>query len=92
MKITYQIVDLLPGSDARCDGTFPRRQQGGRVQAEAQLRIQDPEASINRNDVKARRTRRPRKAVDGVVRHTPGPFHQLVHEIPVGAKSIEVGM
>jgi hypothetical protein len=26
------------------------------------------------------------------VRYTPGPFQQLVHQIPVGAQSIEVGV
>jgi hypothetical protein len=92
VKITHHIVDLLPGCDARGDGTFPRRQQGGRVQVEAQLRIDNPEASVDRNDVKARRVRRPREAIDGAVRHAPGPFQHLVHQIPVGAKSIEVRM
>ena len=62
------------------------------MQVEAQLRIDDPEASVDRNDVKARRTRRPREAIDGAGRHAPGPFQHLVHQIPVGAKSIEVGV
>jgi hypothetical protein len=66
-KITGQIVDLPPGGDARGDGTFPRGQQGGRVQAEAQLRIHDREAAIGRNDLKARRPRRLREAIDGVM-------------------------
>ena len=35
------------------------------MQVEAQLRIDDPEASVDRNDVKACRTRRPREAIDG---------------------------
>ena len=91
-EITHQIVDLLPGCDARGDGTFPRRQQGGRVQIEAQRRIDDPEASVYRNDVKARRMRRPREAIDGAARHAPGPFQHLVNQIPVSAKSIEVRM
>ena len=43
------------------------RQQGGRVQAEAQLRIHDREAAIGRNDLKARRPRRLREAIDGVM-------------------------
>jgi hypothetical protein len=60
------------------------------VQVEAQLRIDDPEASIDRNHVKACRTRRPREAVDGSVWHTPGPFQHLVRQIPVGIQSIEV--
>ncbi len=60
------------------------------MQVEAQLRIYDPEAAIDRNDVKASRTRRAREAIDGAARHAPGPFQQVVHQIPVGAKSIEV--
>ncbi len=62
------------------------------MQVEAQLWIDDPEASVDRNDVKALRARRPREAIDGAVRHAPGPFQHLVHQIPVGAKGIEVGM
>ena len=33
-----------------------------------------------------------RQAIDGAVRHTPGPFHHLVQQIPVAAKGIEVGV
>ena len=62
------------------------------MQVEAQFRIDDPEASIDRNDVKARRTRGPREAIDGATRHTPGPFQQVVRQIPVGAQGIEVGV
>lgn len=62
------------------------------MQVEAQLRIRDLEASTYLNDFKARRTRSPREAIDGVVRHTPGPFYQRVQELPVDAKSIEVGV
>ena len=54
----------LPGCDARSDGAVPRRRQRGRVQVEAQLRIDDPESSVDGNDVKARRARRPREAID----------------------------
>ena len=92
MKITHQIVDLLLARDPRSDGTVLCRQEGTRVQAEAQLRIRDPEAAIDRNDVKARLPRRPREAIDGARRYTPGPFQQLVHQIPVGAQSIGVGV
>ena len=63
-KITHQIVDLLPGCDARGDGAVPRRRQCGRVQVEAKLRIDDPESSVDANDVKARRVRRPGEAID----------------------------
>ena len=62
------------------------------MQVEAQLRIDDPEPSVDRNDVKARRMRRPREAIDGAGRHATGTFQHLVHQIPVGAKGIEVGV
>ena len=41
------------------------------MQVEAQPWIYDSEAAIDRNDVKARRTRRPRKTIDSVVRYAP---------------------
>ena len=44
------------------------------------------------DNVKARRMRRPREAIDGTMRYAPGAFQHLVHQIPVGAKSIEAGM
>jgi len=62
------------------------------VQVEAELRIDDPEASVDRDDIKARRMRRPREAIDCAARHAPGPFQHLVNQIPVSAKSIEVRM
>jgi hypothetical protein len=62
------------------------------VQVEAQLRIHGREAAIDRNDFQARRPRRPREAIDGAARHTSGPFQQLIQQIPVGAKNIEVGV
>ena len=62
------------------------------MQVEAQVRIDDPEATVDRNDVKARRMRRPREAIDGALRYAPGAFQHLVHQIPVGAKGIEVGV
>jgi hypothetical protein len=62
------------------------------VQFEAQFRIHDREASTDLNDVKARRARRPREAVDRAVRHTPGAFQHLVRQIPENTKGIEVGM
>ena len=91
-KITYQGVDLLRIRDPRGDGTFPRRQQGGRVQVEAQFRTYGREAAIGSNDFQARRPRRLREVVDGGVRYTRGPFQQLVHQIPIRAQSIVVGV
>jgi hypothetical protein len=41
------------------------------VQVKAELRIGDPEAAIDPDDVKARRTRRARQAIDGAVRYAP---------------------
>ena len=62
------------------------------MQVEAHLRIHDREAAVDVDHVKACRTRRPRKAIDGGMRHTPGPFQHLVGQIPVGTQSVEVGM
>ena len=90
MKITHQLIDLLPCRDPRRDGAVLCRQQGARVQAKTQFRMGNSEAALDRNDVKARFTGRPREAIDGAGRYTPGPFQQLVRQIPVSVQGIDV--